>query len=122
MRLEALKFIERRKIRIVVIQMDHKPDSHLIFCLMINKATASGITAQRPAQRVTHRAWAILFRRNFPEFLEPQTVMLMLSRCAQFESFLQFTGQRSARACSKHGITAMQPHSPCDRGPGLTAP
>ena len=69
MRLEALKFLERRQIGIAVIEVDDKADRNQIVVVMIEERAAAGAIVERPAERVLHQALAVLFRRDLPQLL-----------------------------------------------------
>ena len=51
MRLEALEFLERRQIRIRIIQMHDEPDRHQIVVEVIKERAAAGRIVERPSER-----------------------------------------------------------------------
>ena len=71
MGLEALEFIERRQIRIVVIEMHDKADRDLVVIVMIEEWAAAGRIVQRPAERVLDQALLVFCGIDLPDFLQP---------------------------------------------------
>ena len=51
MGLEALEFLERREVRIVVVEMHDKTDRHQIVAEVIEERAAAGAIVERPAER-----------------------------------------------------------------------
>ena len=64
MRLEALKLVERRKIRILVVEMDDEADRHQMIAEMIEERAAAGTVAERPADGVLHEPGLEILRRR----------------------------------------------------------
>src|SRR6516164_3994820 len=93
MSLEALKFLERRKIRIAVVQMHDKSHCHEIVAEMVDERAASGAVIERPAERVLHEARAVFVGRDLPELFEPDAEFLRLAVLAQAETLDQHLGQ-----------------------------
>ena len=54
MRLETLELVERRQIRILVVEVDDEADRHEIVREVIDKRTAAGAVIERPAHSVLH--------------------------------------------------------------------
>src|SRR3954454_1654911 len=52
MGLESLEFLKRRKIRVLIIEMDHKAERNQVVVIVIEKRAAAGAAVQRPAERV----------------------------------------------------------------------
>src|SRR5436305_9084884 len=52
MGLEALKFLERREVRIFVVEMHHEANGNEIVVEMIEERTAAGMAIERPTERV----------------------------------------------------------------------
>ena len=64
--LEALEFLERAQIRVVVIEPDDEPDRHLPAFEMVEERAAIGAVVERPADRVHDEAGLMLLRRRSP--------------------------------------------------------
>ena len=71
MGLEALEFVERRQIRIVVIEMHDEADRHQIVVVVIEERAAAGRIVQRPAERMLDQALLVLGGIDLPDFLQP---------------------------------------------------
>src|SRR6266567_1645682 len=65
-RLEALEFVERRKIRVRVIEMDRKAVGREIVAVMIDKGSASRVIVERPAHAVHDKTRAVFCLRQLP--------------------------------------------------------
>src|SRR6516162_9443816 len=111
MSLEALKFLERRKIRIAVVQMYDKSHRHEIVAEMVDERAASGVVVERPAERVLHEARPVLVGRDLPELFEPDAEFLRLTVLAQAETLDQHLAQAAARTFGKQRIFAAQLHA-----------
>src|SRR5690242_16008430 len=92
MRLKALKFVERRQIRIAIIQMDDKADRDQIVAEVIDERAAASAVIERPAQRVLHQSAAVFVGRNLPELLEADAEFLRLAIGSQPEALDQRLG------------------------------
>src|SRR6516165_11154398 len=101
MSLEPLKFLERRKIRIAVVQMHDKSHCHEIVAEMVDERAASGAVIERPAERVLHEARPVFVGRDLPELFEPDAEFLRLTVLAQAETLDQHLGQAAARTFGK---------------------
>ena len=91
MGLEALEFLERRKIGILVIEVDDEADRNQIVVEVIEERTAAGAVAERPADRVLDQPLAELVRRDLPKLLEAD---------AEFLRFAVLRRGRNARSAS----------------------
>jgi hypothetical protein len=60
MGLEALELVERRQIRIVVIEMHHETDRYQIVVVVIEKRAAAGLAVERPAERMLDQSLLML--------------------------------------------------------------
>ena len=96
--LEALEFLERRQIRVCVIEMQHEADRHQIVIEVIEKRAPAGPPVERPAERVLHQPLAMLPGRNLPEFLEAKPEFLRLAAVAEAELCLLYTSEPFGRA------------------------
>src|SRR5690606_1042349 len=106
MGLEALELLERREIRVLVVQMDHEADGDLIVLEMVEERTAAGRGAQRPAEGVLDEAGLVLFRRNLPEFLEADAEFLRLAAFAEIVFRDELLGERTADALADEDVFA----------------
>ena len=79
MRLEALEFLERRQIRVVVIEMDDEADRNQIVVEVIEERAAAGAVVERPAERVLDEAAAVFVRRDLPQLLQADAEFLRLA-------------------------------------------
>mmetsp|Transcript_23692 Transcript_23692/g.42320 ORF Transcript_23692/g.42320 Transcript_23692/m.42320 type:complete len:239 (-) Transcript_23692:216-932(-) len=111
MMLEPLEFHVGEQMRVLVVQVHHKAHINLIVLKVIDERSAARIAAQRPAHRVGHTAFAVLFRVNLPDFLHAQAVFLRLMTLGQAVFGDHFLGQRSAHALAQEHVFAMQLHA-----------
>src|SRR5258706_6501032 len=79
MGLEALEFLERRQIRIGVVEMNHEADRNQIVVEVIEERAAAGGIVERPAERVLDQSRLVLVRRDLPELLQAQAELLRLA-------------------------------------------
>src|SRR4051812_40546981 len=56
--LEALELLERRQVRVRVIEMNDEADRDLVVLEVIHERAAAGVRWQRPALRMQHQARA----------------------------------------------------------------
>src|SRR5713101_6461576 len=89
MSLEPLEFIERRQIRILIIEMDHEADRNQVGVIVIEKGAAAGALIQRPTECVLNQARAVFFGRDLPELLEADAEFLRLAAFVQAEALHQ---------------------------------
>jgi hypothetical protein len=76
--LETLEFHVRKKVWILIVQVDNEPNVNLIVFKMVDERSASGIAAQRPPHRMRYRAFAVLVRVDFTDFFNPKAEFLRL--------------------------------------------
>src|SRR5476651_130683 len=69
MRLEALKFLERREIGIAVVEMNDEADRNQIFVEVIEERSAASGIVERPAECVLHHSAPMLVGRDLPKLL-----------------------------------------------------
>jgi hypothetical protein len=108
MGLEPLEFIERAQMRVCVIEPDDKADGHLVIFEMVQKRAAIGAAIHRPADRMGHVAGLVIFRLNFPQFLDADAIGLDVCIIPQIEFFEQGLGQRPVAALGKDRLFGMQ--------------
>ena len=111
MRLEALEFLERRQIRVGVVQMHDEADRHQIVAEVIDERAAAGCVVERPADGVLDEAGPVLLRRDLPEFLDADAVCLRVAVLRQPEARDQPLGEAAARAFGEHRVFAAQFHA-----------
>src|SRR3984893_12184349 len=70
MSLEALELIERRQIRIVVVEMYDQDARNQIVVVVIEERAAAGRIVERPAERMLDQALLVLRRVDLPDFLQ----------------------------------------------------
>ena len=57
MRLEALELVERREVRVLVVEMHHEADGHEVVAEMVHEGAAVAVgLAERPALRMHDQA------------------------------------------------------------------
>ena len=76
MMLKALEFHVREQMRVLVVQVNHKADVHLVVVKVIDKRPATRVAAQRPAHRVGHFAFVVLGRVDLPDLFHADAVLL----------------------------------------------
>ena len=111
MGLEALEFVERRQIRIVVIEMHDEADRHQIVVVVIEERAAAGRIVQRPAERMLDQALLVLGRIDLPDFLEADAEFRRLAVGVEREFRDQLLGQAAARAFGEQRVFAEQFHA-----------
>src|SRR5690606_17080194 len=82
-RLEPLKFLERREIRVLVVEVNHEADGDLVVLQMVEERAAARAAAQRPAERVLHETGTMVLRRDLPQLLQADAELLRLAPLAQ---------------------------------------
>ena len=76
MGLEALEFLERRQIRVLIVQVHHEADRHQVVAVVIEERSAADVIAERPPERVLHHSAAVLLWLHLPEFFETDAELL----------------------------------------------
>ena len=104
MRLEALEFLERREIRIRVVEVHDEADRHQIVVEVIEERAAAGRVVERPAEGVLHQARAVLLRRDLPELLEAEPEFLRLAVLRRARSSRSDCLARLPRAPSANSV------------------
>src|SRR4051795_12923974 len=111
MGLETLELVERRQIRIVVVEMHHKADGNEIVVVMIEERAATGLQVERPAERMLDHALLVLGGIDLPDFLEPDAEFRRLALGIQRELRDELFGQAAARAFREQRVLAEQFHA-----------
>src|SRR3984957_11592114 len=76
MGLKALKFVEGRERRILVVEMDHKSDRNQPVAVMIQKRAAARAFGQRPTESMLNEAGRKHTLGDLPQFFETDSVLL----------------------------------------------
>ena len=111
MSLEALEFVERRQVRVLVIQMHHEADRHEAVLQMIQKRAAAGGIIQRPAERMLHETGLVQRGVDLPKLFEAEPIFLRLASLRQSKARNGLLAQRSARALSQKREFTPQLHA-----------
>ncbi len=109
--LQPLEFLERRQPGVGVIEVHDKADGHVAVAEMVHERAAAGLVVQRPAEGVLHQAGLELLRRDLPQLLQPDAVLLRLAALGQAKALLHDLRQRPARALGQQHIFAVQLHA-----------
>ena len=113
--LEALELLERREVRIGVVQAHHEADRDLVVLEVVHERPAVGVGLHRPAHGVHDQPLPVLLRRHLPQLLQADAVGLGIGVAAQVEPLEQALRERAAAALGDDGLTRVQLH------PGLEA-
>ncbi|MNE09941.1 hypothetical protein D3C80_1026350 [compost metagenome] len=111
MRLEALEFLERIKIGVLVIEVHHEADGDEVVFQMIQERAAAGLETERPAEGMLHETLFVLLRLDLPELLDADAEFLRLAIFREVEFGNQLLGERSTHALSNKHIFAVQFHA-----------
>ena len=79
MRLEALEFVERDEIGVLVVQVQHEADGHFVVAVVVEERAAAGTIVERPAERVLHEAGLVDGFGHLPQLLDADAVLLRLA-------------------------------------------
>ena len=111
MRLEALELLERRDVRVLVVEVQHEAHRNEIVAVVVEERAAAGAIIERPAEGVLHEAGLVVLRRDAPQLLEADAVLLRIATVAELELLDELLGQRAARAFGKERVFAAQLHA-----------
>src|SRR3546814_10626011 len=75
---------------------------------MIEETAAVGVRVERPALRVDHAAWRMVFGVDVPEFLDAQPIDLRLAITVERELRLEHLGQMAAHPFGEKRIFRME--------------
>ena len=109
--LKALELIKRRQERVLVVQVHHIADRHIVIAEMVHEAAAAGVHVQRPAGGVLSQTGLVVLWWNLPQLFDPDAVLLRLAVLGQVEFVDQHLGQRPAHAFADKDIFAVQFHT-----------
>jgi hypothetical protein len=111
MRLDALKFVERGQIGVVIVQVNHEADRDEVFAIVVEEQAAARIVLQRPAHGVLNQALLVLGRIDLPDFLQTDAEFRRLAVLVEAEFRDQLLGKAAARAFGKQRVFAEQLHA-----------
>ncbi len=111
MGLEALELLERRQIRVGVVEVDDEADRHQIVAEVIEERAAAGAVVERPAEGMLHQAGPVLLRIDLPQLLEADAVFLRLAALAETEAGDELLGERAARAFADQRVFGAEFHA-----------
>ena len=97
MGLEALELVERREMRVAVVEVDDEADRDLIVLEMVQERAAAGGVVERPAERVLHQSRPVPRRVDLPQLLDADPVFLRIAPLVEPEARDQLFGERAAR-------------------------
>src|SRR5262249_13658571 len=109
--LESLELIERREIRILVIEMNHESDRDQVIVVVIEKGAAAGIAPERPAECMLHQARVMFFGRDLPQLLEPEPEFLRLAAFVETKPGNENLTEAAACAFGQQGVSGTQFHT-----------
>src|SRR3546814_15575870 len=75
---------------------------------MIEETAAVGVRVERPALRVDHAAWRMVFGVDVPEFLDAQPIDLRLAITVERELRLEHLGQMAAHPFGAEGVFRLE--------------
>ena len=109
--LEALEFLERREMRIAVVETDDIADGNLVAVQVIQEGTAICVGGQRPADRMPGRAGLRFGRIDIPQLLDADGEGLRVLALAKVEPVEQRLGQMAAAPFCKDGLLGAKLHA-----------
>ena len=115
MGLEALEFLERREIRVVVIEVQDESDRDEIVAVVIEERAAAGAVVERPAEGVLNEAGRVLVRRDLPQLLQADAEFRRLAVAIEPVMRDQSLAEMAARALGEQRVFAAQFHAAGER-------
>src|SRR5262249_27992591 len=109
--LEALELLERREIRILVVEVHDEADGDELLVEMIEERAATGAVAERPAEAVLHQARPVPLRRHLPQLLQAEAELLRLAPLREIETLKQHLAEIAARALGEQRVFRTQLHA-----------
>src|SRR3984885_12828623 len=114
MALKALKFVEGRERRILVVEMDHKSDQTQPVPVMIQKRAAARAFGQRPTECMLNEAGRKHTVGDLPQFFETDSVLLRPAYRIETVTSDHLLRQRSSGTLREEDIFAEKLHPPCE--------
>jgi hypothetical protein len=98
--------------RVAVIKVGDQTDIHLVVLSVIHESASPAIAfTQWPAQTVYHEAFFVFFRRDFPYFLDADSIVLGILACIEGKLLNELLAKVAAAALGEQGIFRMQFHT-----------
>ena len=111
MRLEALELVVRRQVRVLVVEMDDEADATRGARRSGTGTSRRRCRVERPALAVEHEPLLVLVRRDLPQFLDADAVLLRIDAVAQVVLLHELLRQRAAAAFGEQRVLGVQLHA-----------
>ncbi|BDD93837.1 hypothetical protein PanNE5_32770 [Pandoraea sp. NE5] len=111
MGLVTLELLERRQVRIAVVEPNDETDRHLMIRQVVEERAAVGLRVERPAGRVDDETFLVLGRVDFPQFLDAQAVGLRIAAFVEIELAHQLATQAAPCAFREDRVLGVQFHA-----------
>ncbi len=112
--LEALEFLIRRNVRVLIVQVNHEADRYerlAIVSEMVEEAASAGRIIERPAHRVLDVALIELLFGYGPQLFQAEAKFLRVAAFIQIVLGDQLLRQRAPGAFGEQDIFAEQLHA-----------
>ena len=119
-RLESLKFVEGREVRIRIAQADDQPDRDEVIVAVVHEAATVGCRIHRPAAGMNDQAGAMFVSVDFPQFLDADAVNLRVFAFAQAKFLLKLLAQLTTATFGKQGVSGDELHPRLPGRSGMT--
>src|SRR5260221_6777879 len=110
-RLEALEFLIRRKVGILVAEADDIADRDLVVLHVVHEGAAIRVRVERPACGMHDESGLVLLRLDVPELLETDAVLLGVGAFSQPVFLFELAPELAAAALGKESVFAVQLHA-----------
>ena len=111
MRLEALKFLVRREVRIFVVEMHYEADRNEPVVEMVEKRATASAVVERPTKRMLHQTGVMLVRGDLPQLFEAEAKFLRFAAFLQTEALLENLGEAAAGTLGEQRVLCAQLHA-----------
>ena len=111
MGLEALEFLERRQIRIRVVEVHDEADRHQIVVEVIEERAAAGRIVERPAERVLHQPGLCLSGATCHSSFRPMPNFCGSPSLRRDRTWRSAASQAAARAFGEQRVFGAQLHA-----------
>ena len=109
--LEPLHLVERREVRVLVVEPDHEPDRDLVVLEVVEERPAVGARIERPARGVHDESRPVALRPHLPELLDPDPVRLRLDPVAKREALHQAPAEVTAAPLGEERVLRAKLHA-----------
>ena len=109
--LEALHLLERREVRVLVVEPDDEADRDLGVLEVVEERPAVGARVERPARGVHDEPRAVPLGPDLPELLDPDAVGLRLDPVAKAEALHQPEAEVAAAPLGEEGVLRAELHA-----------